>query len=201
MKPGERIKILRMLSGFTQETLAKLAGVNRVSVLSWERGDYKPSAAMAQAMGKILLCHPGYLIFGTPSLESSFWEPELPKTSKYLDAYVDDFRSLFPPLCAENQITSCTCCSAEDGNLLFLGIPGSPSKILLCMQHVLFESFSPIFAEMDFRVIAKPKVPLCPLPTGNVDTLSPFFHAAQVAGVSIDRRDKYGLLQGEESSW
>ena len=103
MKPGERIKALRMLSGFTQEKVAALAAINRASLVSWERGDYNPSAPAAESLGKILLCSPGYLLFGTPSPKVAVWEPNPPKINKYLSAYLHDMDLLFPSFCTEKK--------------------------------------------------------------------------------------------------
>jgi len=190
MKPGERIKILRILSGFTQEKLAELARVNRASLVSWERGDYNPSAPAAESLGKVLLCPPGYFLFGTPSPLSGFWEPNPPKVSKYVNAYLHDLESLFPLFCAENHITFCAYYSADNGRLLFLGKPDSPLNYALLLKPLFLEHFAAIFSWVELMEISglenNPPATHGFLESGTVDSLSSYFRLAQVGEVPID---------------
>ncbi len=190
MKPGERIKVLRMLSGFTQEKLAELAGINRASLVSWERGDYNPSAPAVESLGKVLLCPPGYFLFGTPSPLSGFWEPNQPKVSKYVNTYLQDLELLFPPFCAENHITFCAYYSADNGRLLFLGKPDSPLKYALFLKPLFLEHFSAILSGLELKEIAGlenyPPATLGFLESETVDSLSSYFRLAQVGEVPID---------------
>lgn len=190
MKPGERIKILRMLSGFTQEKLAALAGVNRASLVSWERGDYNPSAPAAESLGKVLLSPPGYFLFGTPSPVSGYWEPSPPKVNKYINSYLQDLESLFPAFCSENEITFCAYYSADNGRLLFLGRPDSPLKFLLLLKPLFLESFSAITSGLELREIAglkgHPPVMLGFLESDTIETLSMYFRFAKADGLTVD---------------
>lgn len=190
MKPGERIKILRMLSGFTQEKLAELAGVNRASLVSWERGDYNPSAPAAESLGKVLLSPPGYFLFGTPSPLSGYWEPSPPKVNKYIKAYLQDWESLFPAFCSENQISFCVYYSADNGMLLFLGRPDSPLKFFLQLKPLFLESFSAITSGLELKEIAGligyPPISLAFLEADTIETLSIFFRFAQAEGLTVD---------------
>jgi DNA-binding XRE family transcriptional regulator len=49
-----RIKELRARYGMTQESLAKLVGVRRETVLFIEKGEYNPSLNLAHAIAKAL---------------------------------------------------------------------------------------------------------------------------------------------------
>lgn len=190
MTPGERIKILRMLSGFTQEKLAELAGVNRASLVSWERGDYNPSAPAAQSLGKALLSPAGYFLFGSPSPQSGYWEPNPPKVNKYVNAYLQDLESLFPAFCEEIQITYCAYYSAENGRLLFLGRPDTSLKFLLILKPLFLESFSKLTSGLELKEIAGLKghrpIPLGFLGAETIETLSIYFRFAQAGGVTVD---------------
>lgn len=190
MKPGERIKILRMLSGFTQEKLAELAGVNRASLVSWERGDYNPSAPAVESLGKVLLCPPGYFLFGTPSPPSGFWELNPPKVNKYINSYLQDLESLFPAFCDENHLTFCAYYSADNGRLLFLGKPGSPLKYVLLLKPLFLERFSPILSGLEVKDIGGlegyPPPTLGFLEAETVESLSFYFRLAKADEVPID---------------
>ena len=179
-----------MLSGFTQEKLAELAGVNRASLVSWERGDYNPSAPAAESLGKVLLCPPGYFLFGTPSPQSGFWEPNPPKVNKYVNAYLQDLETLLPDFCAENHITFCAYYSADNGRLLFLGKPDSPLKFLLLLKPLFLERFSAILSGLELKEIAGlegyPPTTLGFLESETVESLSFYFRLAQADELSID---------------
>ena len=190
MKPGERVKILRMLYGFTQEKLAELASVNRASLVSWERGDYNPSAPAAGLLSKALISPAGYFLFGTPSPQSGYWEPNPPKVNKYVNAYLQDLESLFPAFCEEIQVTYCAYYSADNGSLLFLGRPDTPLKFLLILKPLFKESLPKLTSGLELKEIAGLKshrsFPLSFLGAETVDTLSIYFRFAQAVGLTVD---------------
>jgi putative transcriptional regulator len=58
MEPGilNHVKELRMARGWTQEQLAKAAGVSRQSINSIERNRYVPSLALALTFARVFGC-------------------------------------------------------------------------------------------------------------------------------------------------
>lgn len=190
MKPGARIKILRILSGFTQEKLAELAGVNRASLVSWERGDYNPSVPAAESLGKVLQCPPGYFLFGNPSIDSAAWEPTPPKINKYVKAYLQDLVSLFPSFCSENHVAVCAYYSADNGILLFLGKSDSPLKFLLFLKPYFFDSLLKMLNGLEIKEITglkgSPPNSLGFLESETIESLSLYFRFAQSEGLSIN---------------
>jgi len=58
MEPGvlNRVKELRTTRGWTQEELAKAAGVSRQSINSIERNRYVPSLALALTFARVFDC-------------------------------------------------------------------------------------------------------------------------------------------------
>lgn len=102
MLVGERIKCLRILSGLSQEQLADIAGVNRSSVVSWERGAYGPSSAAVETVASVLLCPPGYILFGSPVISTAMWQLCPPRAKKYIEAYRSDLQRLIPPFVQES---------------------------------------------------------------------------------------------------
>lgn len=64
MNMGERIRLKRKELKLTQQALAELAGVNRVTVTGWEKDDYQPNGANLQALADALKCDPNWLVSG-----------------------------------------------------------------------------------------------------------------------------------------
>jgi putative transcriptional regulator len=58
MEPGvlNRVKEFRIVRGWTQEELAKVAGVSRQSINSIERNRYVPSLALALTFARVFGC-------------------------------------------------------------------------------------------------------------------------------------------------
>lgn len=52
---GERVRKLRTLAGMSQAALAKAAGVDRKTIISFEAGDHRPIPAHCDAVRKILV--------------------------------------------------------------------------------------------------------------------------------------------------
>ncbi|MGV7093831.1 S24 family peptidase [Siccibacter turicensis] len=71
MKMNERIRSRRKELKLTQAVLAKLVGVNRVTVTGWESGDYEPGGSNLQALSAALKCNPLWLIDGVGDPESN----------------------------------------------------------------------------------------------------------------------------------
>ncbi|CAK0702991.1 LexA family transcriptional repressor [Escherichia coli] len=77
MKMNDRIRARRKELKLTQAVLAKLVGVNRVTVTGWESGDYEPGGSNLQALAAALKCNPHWLITGNgdPDAEGEVYKP------------------------------------------------------------------------------------------------------------------------------
>jgi len=64
MEMNDRIRARRKELKLTQDSLAKLVQVNRVTVTGWESGDYKPGGENLQALAAALNCTPNWLLVG-----------------------------------------------------------------------------------------------------------------------------------------
>lgn len=71
MDMNERIKKRRRDLDMTQQALAEKAGVNRVTVTGWEKGDYQPNGANLQALADALDVSPKWLVDGSDELQSN----------------------------------------------------------------------------------------------------------------------------------
>ncbi|MEQ4874054.1 LexA family transcriptional regulator [Klebsiella oxytoca] len=77
MKMNERIRARRKELKLTQAVLAKMVGVNRVTVTGWESGDFEPGGTNLQALAAALKCNPQWVIsgLGDPESEDVTYKP------------------------------------------------------------------------------------------------------------------------------
>ncbi|EPK7574212.1 TPA: LexA family transcriptional regulator [Klebsiella pneumoniae] len=77
MKMNERIRARRKELKLTQAVLAKMVGVNRVTVTGWESGDFEPGGSNLQALAAALKCNPQWVIsgLGDPESEDVTYKP------------------------------------------------------------------------------------------------------------------------------
>ncbi|EOU2324600.1 LexA family protein [Yersinia enterocolitica] len=77
MEMSDRIRTRRKELKLTQQILAKLVGVSRVTVTGWESGDYQPGGINLQALAAALQCNAKWLVDGKgePSDEAVILEP------------------------------------------------------------------------------------------------------------------------------
>jgi transcriptional regulator with XRE-family HTH domain len=60
---GESVRIIRELQGFSQNELAKLAGIPQSTISAIERGRINLGVERAKQLGRALRCHPAVLVF------------------------------------------------------------------------------------------------------------------------------------------
>ena len=104
MTPNERVKILRILSGFTQQSLAEITGLSRASILSWEK-DRSPACSSAKAIAFRLGVSREYLLHGMNSPLSALWKITPPAHPKHLPMMACDLSKGLPALFSELGIT------------------------------------------------------------------------------------------------
>lgn len=77
MKMNERIRARRKDLKLTQAVLAKLVGVNRVTVTGWESGDYEPGGSNLQGLAAALKTNPQWIITGQgdPDCDEIIYKP------------------------------------------------------------------------------------------------------------------------------
>ena len=71
MEIHERIRQKRRELGLTQQALADKAGVNRVTVTGWEKGDYQPNGVNLQQLAEALETDARWLTDGIMSTEAN----------------------------------------------------------------------------------------------------------------------------------
>ena len=63
VSPGESVRIIRELQGFTQTQLAELCGIPQTTISGIERGRVNLGVERAKTLAKALHCHPAVLVF------------------------------------------------------------------------------------------------------------------------------------------
>lgn len=94
MKISERIKQVRTEQNITQEELAKMTGLSRVSIGNYERGDRSPNAESINKLALALNVSTDYLLGKSKSkLDWSLQNAKLPKRMKDI---VEKFEQMDP---------------------------------------------------------------------------------------------------------
>lgn len=120
MEKRDRLKILRLLNGCTQDILANRLGVPRTSIAMWEKGRYGFSSEVTVKLASALGVQTDYLILGTPTIASAVWIPVPPSRPDYLRSMQEDFTALLPQFLAENMYNASYSDSLADGGRFFL---------------------------------------------------------------------------------
>lgn len=120
MKKNGRLKILRILNGFSQDALGEKLNVPQATISFWENGKYAPSADSFSKLSYALSTSSKYLTSGFPPIDSAVWMPFSPSRSDFLLAMQRDINLLFPQLIEENGFNAMYTDSLSDGGRFFL---------------------------------------------------------------------------------
>jgi|TARA_B100002003_G_scaffold161423_1_gene149867 transcriptional regulator with XRE-family HTH domain len=63
VSPGESVRIIRELQGFSQNELAKRTGIPQSTISAIERDRINLGVERAKTLAKALKCHPAILVF------------------------------------------------------------------------------------------------------------------------------------------
>ena len=69
VSPGESVRIIRELQGFTQTHLSDLCGIPQTTISSIENGRVNLGVERAKTLAAALHCHPAVLVFPGWKLE------------------------------------------------------------------------------------------------------------------------------------
>ncbi len=94
MTIGKRIKNIRKLNRITQEKLAELLGVSRVTISSWENDENAPTVDNIIYLSEIFRVPTDYLLKGTT--ESDAEEPKKVSAPGQDDIFLSLFQALGP---------------------------------------------------------------------------------------------------------
>ena len=63
VSPGESVRIIRELQGFSQNQLAQLSGIPQATLSAIENGRVRLGVELAKVLARALRCHPAVLVF------------------------------------------------------------------------------------------------------------------------------------------
>jgi DNA-binding XRE family transcriptional regulator len=115
MNKNDRIKMLRILCGYSQGILAELIDVKQPSLASYEKGSYGITEKTLLKLATHLRVDPAYLTFGYPALSGKVWE--LSKEGKSLFYNLED---LLPQFIDENKFNDFKMLNFIDGDAFLL---------------------------------------------------------------------------------
>lgn len=129
MDKSYRLKIVRMLAGYTQDDLATKLGAPRSAFSIWENPNkYGPAEDSVPALADFLGVTSGYLTYGDPMVKPVAWIPRLPPRKHHLKSFVDDLGSHLPGFLGENKFIATIIAELRDGLAILLGRESTDSK-------------------------------------------------------------------------
>ena len=73
MKTGERIKLLRILAGFTQTYIADIADQEQRNISMIESSRYRPATKILEILADLFSCSLNWLAYGEPPAYHQLW--------------------------------------------------------------------------------------------------------------------------------
>ena len=132
-----RIKILRLLRGLTQEELAFRAEVPRPSLGNYEQGTYVPRDKSLESLAGIFGVEPGYLRYGSPVVGGQAWQPAIPANARRKLETINDIVKLLPEFITENCFDAVISRQLDEGGrLFFFGRDNKYSCLLLAVADL-----------------------------------------------------------------
>lgn len=138
METAERIKILRMLNGFTQEAVAAILGAPRPSIVVWESGKHPPAQQYVVRLAELVGVEPGYILFGRPQISYGALIPSSPGRPQNYAPYLRDISALLPSFLQENELDSVRYSRLGNGGTMYLlGRKNAFSVMLLVCESLV----------------------------------------------------------------
>lgn len=185
---GGRLKILRILNGYTQEALAAMIGAKQASLTLWEKGAFNPTKKVLPVLAAVLRVEQPYILFGTPPVEAAVWIPVPAARAHYTKAMNRDIAELMPQFLKENGLVSVITCELTEGKrCYFLSRDGQYNCMLLVVKQ-LVEGFENAFLRAELEIVN--------VPVADKVTIKPFGEAGVralvkiLAGMKIDVKEE-----------
>ncbi len=143
MDRGNRLKILRILCGQSQDVLAKNLGLSQGNVATWERkGMFPRDPEIAKRLAELLQAPVGYLAFGDPLIKCCCMGASTAAKSQAPEVvYCRNQESCSLNSAWKIKLKFARYYSAENGKIIFLGQAGKPLSYLLIIKPVIGECF------------------------------------------------------------
>jgi len=141
MDTAGRIKILRLLNGYTQEAIAALIGTSRSSIVVWESGKHPPPPEFVIRLAELVGVEPGYISYGSPRVSCCAWIPVPPDRAQNMSPYLRDIALLIPEFLDENGLDAARFSRLGDGGTMFLLGRGKEYSCLMLVRESLSDRF------------------------------------------------------------
>ena len=146
LKTFERIKILRILAGLTQNDLGQKLGLNQSSITRVEKSKdnkgCKLGVELLPQLSGLLQTTDNYLfdddlvISGPQFSPGTIWWPICPDRSQILDKLIRDLKGLLPGLLYENKIDFVNSGILGDGKIYLFGSKGRFCSLLILKERL-----------------------------------------------------------------
>lgn len=209
MERHARLKILRILHGFTQTEFAQMANIPAQSISAMETGKYAPAGETGMLVAMALRVPYDYLYVGAPSVDYAapcLWKPAPPVRSQHLQAMSNEVEILFPLFLIENEFDTMVSARLSGGDFAFLiGRRPKDNRLkvkvscLLLVSERLASSFLSAFETAG--VSGPPSIPLeCTIDSFDFDALSSMVVKAKVKCDTLGLTTKLIPTENSEES-
>ena len=189
MERNKRLTTLRILNGLTQDLLSTRSGLPRGSISIWEKGNNAPSHDAVPKLSAALNVPSGYLMYGSPPLDSAVWQPMVP-APRHLPTLTKELANNMAGFCEENQITQFAWYQGDDGRVIFLGKADRPYSFLLLQKPKLDRCISKALELLEGHEIKGldfyPPFDIGFLEEMDVEHLKLFLRMAQNSNLEVD---------------
>jgi len=169
--------------------LSTKSGLPRGSISIWEKGNNAPSHEAVPRLAAALNVPSGYLMYGSPPLESAVWQPVVP-TPRHFPLFVKEWSKNIPAFCEENQIKRFAWYQGDNGKVIFLGKADRPMSFLLLLKPELDSCILNALDAMEEHCIKGlefyPPIQIGFLENMDIEDLKLFVRFAQNSNIEVD---------------
>jgi len=171
MEIGDRIKMLRIADGLTQQYLAELLGVSQNTVTKMETGKSRPSLNSINILANYFIVSKEWLQHGTPPMIPNGWGyasvpfkgwSELPKVEKStkLNQIVDAMVTIFADFLVESHIKKFATALIEGSDNVLCVLPlSTKSSLVLRIAGELWPMMEKMFTDAGLQVTKTITIP------------------------------------------
>lgn len=144
---SRRFKILRILAGYTQTTLAHEVGVKQGSLSSWESGMIPRDTAMLERLCQIFQVSEGFYHYGRPVVfKGVVWRPVVPERPQHVASVRKEIKEIFPELAMSSGNTHLNFVwQFENGAAYWLGEDDATVSNLLVVKNEYTDIFESVY--------------------------------------------------------
>lgn len=164
---GDRLKLLRILHGLSQNDLSGALGIHQSKIVYYEAGKVAPRQKMVKRIASFFDCNPRWLSEGQPPAFRLAWSELPPPRYGHLNRMVRDaehgLQELLPKFCQEHEVKRVFCFTWEGrGSVLSIGFGDRKSSNFLMIKT------DPSFGEIIRKIFYDLKIETISIGTDDV---------------------------------